>query len=126
VNYFYVVCPVGADPSFSQKRTVLEELASELGLQPFFPLQRRNTFTLTVAKEDIQGAKFVLADLSLERPSCYFELGLAQALGATCFIIAKIGTAVHQIGNESNVAFYSDLEQYRSKVFDILSAGAAL
>jgi hypothetical protein len=33
-------------------------------------------------------AVFVLADLSLERPSCYFELGLAQAVRAHVFVIA--------------------------------------
>jgi hypothetical protein len=80
VNYFYVICPVGADDNFQQKKLVLEALGARHKIAPFFPLEQHTYFSVPVVKEDIRRAHFVLADLTKERPSCYFELGLAEAL----------------------------------------------
>jgi len=116
-----VICPVGADPTFDQKKCILETLGQEFGLRPFFPLDKRPKFSVRGAIEDIQGAEFVFADLALERPSCYFELGLAQARGIPICIVATPGTVIHQIGESSEVALYSDLNEYRLAVARILS-----
>jgi nucleoside 2-deoxyribosyltransferase len=43
----------------------------------------------------IEGARFVVADLTHERPNVYFELGYARGLGKTVVTIAREGTAVH-------------------------------
>lgn len=43
----------------------------------------------------IDSARFVLADLTHERPNVYFELGYARGLGKTVVTIAREGTAVH-------------------------------
>lgn len=41
-------------------------------------------------KEEIQQCKFVIADLTDERPSCYYEAGYADALGkSTLFVSSK-------------------------------------
>jgi len=121
MRYFYIVCPVGADPEFSAKRSVMQELGLEWGQQPFFPLERHQEFSMSVTMRDMQRAEFVLVDLSLERPSCYFELGLAEAANAHVFLVAASGTPIHQIGNANNVVFYSDMIQYRSEVSQILA-----
>jgi hypothetical protein len=126
MRYFYIICPVGADPRFSAKKSVLEELGIEWGHEPFFPLERHREFSIGVTMRDMQRAEFVLADLSLERPSCYFELGLAEAANARVFLVANAGTTIHQIGNADNVVFYSDMMQYRSGVSQILALHSAL
>lgn len=43
----------------------------------------------------IDSARFVVADLTHERPNVYFELGYARGLGKTVVTIAREGTAVH-------------------------------
>jgi len=43
----------------------------------------------------IQSARLVVADLSLERPNVYFELGYARGLGKTVVTIMRAGTKVH-------------------------------
>ena len=43
----------------------------------------------------IQSARLVVADLSLERPNVYFELGYARGLGKTVVTIMRAGTEVH-------------------------------
>jgi hypothetical protein len=120
MKYFYVICPVGADPRFAAKKAVLEKLCDEWGYEPFFPLERHREFSVGVTTRDMQRAEFVLTDLSLERPSCYFELELAEAANARVFLVAAAGTPIHQVGNAGSVVFYSDMVQYRSAVSQIL------
>lgn len=43
----------------------------------------------------IRSARFIVADLSLERPNVYFELGYARGLGKTVITIMRAGTNVH-------------------------------
>lgn len=43
----------------------------------------------------IESARLIVADLSLERPNVYFELGYARGLGKTVITIAKQGTNIH-------------------------------
>ena len=74
--YVYFISPVGSDPSYPAKRNVLANLEPELGVTFYFPLERRPSFALEAAKADLARAHLVIADLSLERPSCYFELGV--------------------------------------------------
>jgi len=45
--------------------------------------------------EMIQTARFVVADLTLERPNVYFELGYARALQKTVITICRDQTPVH-------------------------------
>jgi hypothetical protein len=68
---------------------------------------------LNEMKRELAGAMFVLADLTLERPSCYYELGLAEALGLPVRLVAEFGTAIHQSAERDKVQYYrslSDLE----------------
>lgn len=43
----------------------------------------------------ISRSRFVVADLSHERPNVYFELGYARGLGKTVITIARDGTSIH-------------------------------
>lgn len=113
MDYFYVISAVAADPDFEAKRAIVARIARSLDLVPLFPLDRSPGIALERASEDIRKARFVLADLSLERPSCYFELGLAEATGVDVDIIAKAGTPIHQVGYASQVNFYRDLDDYK-------------
>ncbi len=121
MRYFYFIGPIGSDPHFQEKKTILEEAAQEAGFEPFFPLERHNAFARNAAVEDIRGAELVVADLSFERPSCYYELGLAEALGAKIRVIAEVGTVIHQMADRAQVAVYRDLDEYRAAVAQALT-----
>ncbi len=96
--YFYVIMPVGADQQFAHKRSILQKVADKEGLTPYFPFDRTSNkiFDKESTLSAIRDSDFVLADLSMERPSCYFELGLAQALGKDVYLIAQRDTDIHQ------------------------------
>ena len=74
-------------------------------------------------KEEIRKSKFVIADLTDERPSCYFEAGYAEALGRRLIYIAskesvvapgkptKIHFDIHQ-----NIQFFVNLDEMENKI----------
>ena len=80
MSYVYIIGPVRSDPQYKQKRQVLADISSGYQYQFFFPFERYKSFSLDAVRSDLRNAAVVIADLSLERPSCYFELGVAQAL----------------------------------------------
>jgi len=125
VDYLYVISPVAADPDFTAKRALVAAIATSLGVEPLFPLDRDPSVALERAFDDIRRAKFVLADLTLERPSCYFELGLAEATGVDVVIVAKTGTPIHQVGYASQVSFYRNLGEYETLIRQLLETKLA-
>jgi len=122
LKYFYVICPVSADPDFADKRAMLQELGTETGVAPFFPLERHSQFYIEAVSRDMKLAAFVVADLSFERPSCYFELGVAEAVGATVFLVATTGTPIHQVGEPREIAWYEDTAGYRSIISGMIAS----
>ena len=78
------------------------------------------SFDLNSTIQDLKGASFVIADLSLERPSCYYELGLAEALRKRVHLIAQAGTDIHQTAARDNVLFFDDLIQFEAVIDAIL------
>ena len=120
--YFYVIMPVGADQQLASKRTILEQVADKEGLTPYFPFDRTSnaTFDKEQTLSVIRDSDFVLADLSMERPSCYFELGLAQALGKDVYLIAQQDTDIHQALGWGLTRFYQGLSGYEQVVSSVL------
>ncbi|MGW0333312.1 hypothetical protein ACWD0J_15810 [Streptomyces sp. NPDC003011] len=124
-RYIYSIMPVSSDDDYHEKRTSLSEVASEFELSVHFPLDRGlpeigKEFNLARVVDEVKQAALVIADLSLERPSCYYELGLAQALGAQVALVAASGTNVHQAFGRNSVYEFRNLQEYRSTVHRIL------
>ncbi len=74
-------------------------------------------------KKEIHGALFVVADLTDERPSCYFEAGYAEALGkqviyvASKQSVARPGTkTVIHFDIHMNMNYFSNLAELREKL----------
>ena len=117
----YFISPVGSDPQYSTKREVLSAVASGQDFEFFFPLDRRTPFSVEVATQDLRKSWLAIADLSLERPSCYFEVGLAQGVGTPVAFIAAEGAALHQAGGTGSILRYSNLGTYRASILELLA-----
>lgn len=64
--------------------------------------------------EQIKKAEIIIADLSFERPNCYYELGYARALGKDVIIIYDSKSKVHfDVNHYDSSQYFSmiDLEQ---------------
>ncbi len=48
-------------------------------------------------KEEIKRARFIIADMTEERPSCYFEAGYADALGKKVLYIASKNSIIRSV-----------------------------
>lgn len=108
--FFHIIMPVGSNPLREQHQQAISDVAQECGIRPHFPRYTSEdpVFNLQSTLQDLRGAEFVLADLSLERPSCYYELGLAEAIGKPVYLIAIEGTDIHQTASRRMVSFYKD------------------
>ena len=105
---------------------MIQSAAHNRGWDTHFPLTKayrqiggllnEPSFELTSVLQDMKTATLVIADLSLERPSCYYELGLAQSLGVPTLVLAASGTRIHQLADRENVLFYVDLKQLETLV----------
>ena len=115
MKVFYIICPVGSDPSFPIKRAIITEIAGSEGCTVYFPMDETSTdvFDLDTILEKFRHVDYIIADLSLERPSCYYETGLAQALKKKVLLIAQADTDIHQIDRRDSVLFYNDRKDYR-------------
>lgn len=61
--------------------------------------------------EHIKKAELIVADLSYERPNCYFELGYAIALGKEIIIISQEGTKIHfDVDHYDNFSYKNTIE----------------
>jgi len=79
------------------------------GFGPLFPEYEPEDprFAAEIFANQVRSAVAVLADLSGERPSCYFELGFAEALSRPVRLVAVEGTPIHQSSYRELVRFYS-------------------
>lgn len=126
----YVIMPVGSDPAYERRRAAIERATTAVGLATLLPADRLHAdmpFDLDHARRDLRRARVVLADLTLERPSCYYEVGLAQALNRRVVLVAERGTPIHQAHDRDKVIFYDSLDDLSARLTSVLrpiTAGA--
>ena len=109
----YVIMPVGSDPDAGPRRERIIATADALGLDTYFPLDHRThgeEFDPATLRFEVQRATVAVADLSLERPSCYYELGVVVGVGLPTVVVAATGTPIHQTADRASVAFYDSLD----------------
>jgi nucleoside 2-deoxyribosyltransferase len=78
-------------------------------------------------KKEIRAAQFIIADLTDERPSCYFEAGFAEALPRPVIYVASKQSVIKP-GSETkvhfdihmNVHFFTNQKELKDKVSDAI------
>jgi nucleoside 2-deoxyribosyltransferase len=119
----HVIMPIWSDTGFQAKQAAIARGAAAAGFKPQFPeyVPSNPQFEPQTYMRQLESASTVLADLTGERPSCYFEMGFAEAAGRPLHIIAEAGTDIHQSAYRHRVRYYRDLEDLEQSVFEILS-----
>lgn len=100
-NYSFVIKPCVEKHQFSIHR------ADEIS----------NTRTITeTILSAINRARFIIADLTEERPNCYYEVGYGHAIGKPVMILAKTGTARHFDLAAHNWTYWDTYEDLKTKL----------
>jgi nucleoside 2-deoxyribosyltransferase len=77
--------------------------------------------------DGIKNAEFVIADLSLERPNVYLEVGFAWGLRKPVILVAKDGQRLHFDLSQHKCIFYRTIgklsEQLESMVLKMFGPG---
>lgn len=119
----YLIAARHSDSLFDQKRSVHSHIESELGLAFILPEydQSAPSFSLARMRSELTRADLTIADLSLERPSCYYELGFAESLSIPVSVIAEKGTCIHQTSLRNELRYYAGIEDYKNCLLNVIS-----
>lgn len=119
----YVIMPVGSDRLHAARRVRIDAATLSLGLSPYHPLDHRShgaEISADAIRAEIIRCAVVLVDLSFERPSCYYELGVAHGVGLPVAVIAEVGTMIHQTADRWSVTYYDSFDDLEIQVSDVL------
>ena len=118
---------------FDQRFEVIESLLGKLGAVAI-RIDKEHTLDELVRriKEEIERSTFVIADLTDERPSCYFEAGYAEALRKPIVFIAskesvvnpKSKTHVH-FDIHRNIKFFVNHAEMKEKLKAVIEKNRA-
>lgn len=116
----FVIIAVGKRGQFRRKADCLRKIAACFDMTVHIPEYNRTepTFDLSKTIAAMNACDLILADLTYERPSCYYELGLAEALGRPIIAAARRGTRIHQTSHRSTVSFYESMLEFTALVTD--------
>ncbi|WP_103667514.1 hypothetical protein [Pseudanabaena sp. BC1403] len=112
----FVVTPHYSDPNFTSKKNLLIKIGHKYGIEVIFGLNKGSETDVNESIALLESSDLVLADLSLERPSCYYEVGFAQSINKSVYLIAHIGTEIHQVRSKDKVRVYENLSDYEDLI----------
>lgn len=114
MKIFYIA-PHYFDSEFDSKFQSIEKTAEEFGFEISKGIKNsENEFNRSETMKLYDSADYFIADLSFERPSCYYEVGFVQGLQKKVFLIALKNTIIHQV--EGEVIFYSNINEYEETI----------
>ena len=111
----FVIMPMHDKAVAESKISVINQMKTLHGWDVFLPrYDRQNpSFDLSNIIDEVADCAVVFADLTGERPSCYFELGVAETLSKPIVIAAEIETDIHQTSYRDKVNFFAGLDQFQ-------------
>jgi hypothetical protein len=119
----FVIMPVGSDSAYDERRARIDAAVRSLGMLPYHPLDHRHhndDMSADEIRDEVRGCVVALADLSLERPSCYYELGVVHGTGLPVAVVAEVGTMIHQTADRWSLSYYDSFDDLDSQVRAVL------
>lgn len=118
LQHAFVIMPFERTPSLERAyQGGIRKAIDALGLACVRADKVRHTSRISERIERlIRGAYFVIADMSRERPNCYYELGFAQALHKPAILTAREGTQLHFDVRDYPCIFYDSEEDLRREL----------
>ncbi len=116
-KYSFFVCPLDDEEINDNYEYVIKPCVVKYGIE----IQRADEITTTdTITSEIIGAinksRFLIADLTFERPNCYYEVGYAHALGKPIVILAKERTERHFDISTYKWLYWKDYKDLKPKL----------
>ncbi len=125
----FVITAYRLDQLYAEKRSIVERLARKYKMQAYYAMFQapllHGGFNLLETQRLIEFADFIIADLTYERPSCYYELGFAQGLRKPVDLIAFESSHAEYIPppevlNIDTLRTYRSLATYATTIEELL------
>lgn len=111
---FIMMSISAADPTLEDSLNAIKRAAGQHGIDAVRVDEIEHSKKITdVILEQLRGSRFLVCDISTERPNVYYELGFAHGIDKEVILVAREGTTLHFDIKDYNVIFYksySDLE----------------
>ena len=119
MTIFYIA-PHYFDSGFDAKYQILKRIASKYNVNILKGIKKnKGAFDINKTMQLYEKADCFIADLSFERPSCYYEVGYVQGLGKLVKLIAFANTHIHQVKGE--VKSYASIDEYEQLIGSLIS-----
>jgi hypothetical protein len=113
----FLICPFDDDERLVQAQDGVRAAARDLGFDCYRVDQRLgSTDIIGKIRDGITWATFVVADLSLRRPNCFYEIGFADAVKRPIVLIAREKSRIPFDVAGRSILFYKDGEHLRREL----------
>jgi nucleoside 2-deoxyribosyltransferase len=125
ITTLFTIMPTGHIRDHNKRVALLKSIAKSHRIKVRIPKYDRANprFNLSKTLAALTASDLVLVDLTHERPSCYYELGLAEALGCPILIVARERTPIHQTSRRSEVQFYRTMRDFEALIAERIRRG---
>lgn len=117
-NVVFVMMPISdADHFLEDSLGAIKRAAAKNGLQAVRVDEIEHSGKITeVVLAKLRTCRFLVCDVTNERPNVYYELGYAHGLEKDVILVARLGTSVHFDVKDYNVIFYKSFADLEARV----------
>lgn len=117
----FIIIPFITDSQPEIKIEIIDKIFKKYKIKYSTGVKNENgNFDIIETLKICQDADYYIADVSYERPSCYYEIGYVQALGIKGNILAMNNTIIHQLIGYENTKFYANLSEFEKLIDELV------
>ncbi|MBF8278039.1 MAG: hypothetical protein HW390_3112 [Candidatus Brocadiaceae bacterium] len=117
-NVAFVMMSISADdPNLEDSLNAIKRATTRHGIEAIRVDEIEHSKKITdVILEKLRVSRFLVCDISTERPNVYYELGFAHGIGKEVILVAREGTTLHFDIKDYNVIFYKSYSELEDRV----------
>lgn len=117
-NVAFIMMSISSDkPELEDSLNAIKRATFQHGIESIRVDEIEHSKKITdVILEKVKKSRFLICDITTERPNVYYELGYAHGIGKEVILVAKEGSTLHFDIKDYNVIFYKSYSELESRV----------